>query len=275
MKTGLRTAGIVGAVALLVLFPSCRKVEKGASARGTIDAFGRDGWWVSVAKGEEGGLAVNRLSKEFSSDPYKVEHALVLVADADGGEAIGSVLQSLAANHPAAAVITRLADAALFRDHDPTLLDAGFEDKLIGVCSWACPVSETKIAIMAVLPDTANLRSEVEEMGGGCHTYSPRPPRILVYNPLRSEHLERGEHRRPPGFDDWWFRAQVQGLTIQLRQEDQTRGSARRGPAPRRAPGEGHKAFRITAGKYSEKDDLNERIMAEFGPNYRLADWSD
>lgn len=33
--------------------------------------------------------------------------------------------------------------------------------------------------------------------------------------------------------------------------------------------------FRITSGKYSEKDNLDQAIKSEFGEEYRLADWED
>ena len=33
--------------------------------------------------------------------------------------------------------------------------------------------------------------------------------------------------------------------------------------------------FKITSGKYNEKDDLDQIIRKEFGDNYRLADWND
>lgn len=33
--------------------------------------------------------------------------------------------------------------------------------------------------------------------------------------------------------------------------------------------------FRITSGKYNEKEDLDQMIMKEFGNQYRLADWND
>ena len=33
--------------------------------------------------------------------------------------------------------------------------------------------------------------------------------------------------------------------------------------------------FKITSGKYSEKEDLDQIIRKEFGDHYRLADWKD
>jgi len=33
--------------------------------------------------------------------------------------------------------------------------------------------------------------------------------------------------------------------------------------------------FKITLGKYNEKEDLDQMIRKEFGDNYRLADWND
>lgn len=33
--------------------------------------------------------------------------------------------------------------------------------------------------------------------------------------------------------------------------------------------------FKITSGKYSEREDLDQMIMKEFGDDYRLADWND
>lgn len=33
--------------------------------------------------------------------------------------------------------------------------------------------------------------------------------------------------------------------------------------------------FKITSGKYNEKEDLDQKIMIEFGNHYRMADWND
>jgi hypothetical protein len=33
--------------------------------------------------------------------------------------------------------------------------------------------------------------------------------------------------------------------------------------------------FKITSGKYNEKDDLDQMVEEEFGNHYRLADWND
>jgi len=238
---------IVVAMIGFILFSVLKPYEKPSSASQAAHFFGEGGWWVRTGNGEIQGVAVARIYKEFSREPFMAGHAWIVASDQPSGEQIGRALKSATSAHPLAAVLVGLIDQAAFRDHDPIIADQQIGDARLGFCSWSCPVSNMKIAIMAILPASANFRSELGEMAGGCHTYTLGykdltilPPPVRVFTPLSTYHRKLGEGQRPPGFDDWNFRALAEGKWLEWRDGDaaHTNGSnANETPSPAVANG--------------------------------------
>ena len=76
----------------------------------------------------------------------------------------------------------------------------------------------------------------------------------------------------PPELQGWFHPSKIIGETDSMRVwHSYIRKREDYSPGRTLQPGD----FKITSGKYNEKDDLDQAIRKEFGNNYRLADWVD